>query len=428
MFSALKFMVASVIVALFGGFLLMALLSTPQGDELTPAAVTASPSPEATDQPAPETTEELLPSLIAEEIQPGILRVDSDGVRFLSSADNRDVVVGYDGGIWLLRDNGFLRVGSDTFQPWPSDVDPDRPINVLEVTPDGTYWALPSASEYLPDARWGSGLRSSDGEAWTPESCPTEDCTGVTVAPDGTVWASWTDEGGAYRVGHLGQEGWETLDGFVPADFGPGVFDRLFFTDAGDLHGVVCMWGCSLYRYEDASWQRGRDAYMLVDVGPDGTIWQDGGVGDDVMVTFPGDGLSRYSGGEWATWSSADIPEISFGLFGLDQEFTVAPDGSVWFSLWRSQDGTDPRQGEYWRWEERMQAVEDGRLACDGVARFDGEVLARFLSGKCISVDIAADGSAWVLAESDDEYMTDDVIERWFDLYVITPEAVAEAR
>jgi|GEM_PF-2354849 len=50
MFSAVKFIAAAVIVALFGGFLLAGILTTPQGDELAPAAVTESPSPMATEE------------------------------------------------------------------------------------------------------------------------------------------------------------------------------------------------------------------------------------------------------------------------------------------------------------------------------------------------------------------------------------------
>ena len=44
MFSALKFIAAGVIVALFGSLLLMGVLTTPQGDEILPAAVTGSPT------------------------------------------------------------------------------------------------------------------------------------------------------------------------------------------------------------------------------------------------------------------------------------------------------------------------------------------------------------------------------------------------
>lgn len=44
-FSALKFIAAAVIVALFGGFLLTGVFTTQQGDEMLPAAATESPPP-----------------------------------------------------------------------------------------------------------------------------------------------------------------------------------------------------------------------------------------------------------------------------------------------------------------------------------------------------------------------------------------------
>jgi len=53
MFSTVKFVAVAAIVALFGGFLLTGALTTQQGDELVPAAVTASPSP-ATAYVAPQ--------------------------------------------------------------------------------------------------------------------------------------------------------------------------------------------------------------------------------------------------------------------------------------------------------------------------------------------------------------------------------------
>jgi hypothetical protein len=45
MFSALKFVAAAAIVALFGGFLLTGVFTTQQEDEMPPAAATESPSP-----------------------------------------------------------------------------------------------------------------------------------------------------------------------------------------------------------------------------------------------------------------------------------------------------------------------------------------------------------------------------------------------
>jgi hypothetical protein len=50
MFSALKFVAVAAIVTLFGGLLLTGILTTPQDDEVLPAAVTESPSPTATDE------------------------------------------------------------------------------------------------------------------------------------------------------------------------------------------------------------------------------------------------------------------------------------------------------------------------------------------------------------------------------------------
>ncbi len=48
MFSAVTFAAAAAIVALFGGFVLSGALTTQQGEETVPAAVTASPSPATT--------------------------------------------------------------------------------------------------------------------------------------------------------------------------------------------------------------------------------------------------------------------------------------------------------------------------------------------------------------------------------------------
>ena len=106
MFSALKFVAAAVIVALFGGFLLAGLLTTPRNDVL-PAAVTASPSPTV--------RSDILPgvALTVEEVEPGFYEVVNDGVRDLRSVEAVDIVAGYDGGVWLLREDGFFRLGND---------------------------------------------------------------------------------------------------------------------------------------------------------------------------------------------------------------------------------------------------------------------------------------------------------------------------
>ena len=64
MLSAAKFVAAAAIVALFGGFLLAGVLTTQQGEEMAPAAVTTSPSPMP--------TEELLLGMVTKEVEPKI--------------------------------------------------------------------------------------------------------------------------------------------------------------------------------------------------------------------------------------------------------------------------------------------------------------------------------------------------------------------
>ena len=54
------------------------------------------------------TTQELLSGMVTEEVEPGIFRVDHDGVRDLSPADNHYLDVGQDGSIWLASYSGDL--------------------------------------------------------------------------------------------------------------------------------------------------------------------------------------------------------------------------------------------------------------------------------------------------------------------------------
>jgi hypothetical protein len=216
-----------------------------------------------------------------------------------------------------------------------------------------------------------------------------------------------------WRVSHLGPMGWQSLDKDTIGELRP----LLPPTDAGDLYGVRYDWLPVLWRYKDGVW-REQGSVFNVDVGPDGTVWADVGAswGDPAL---PDDqlGLARLAGGEWELWAAADfLPDIRIGPAGtlFDYEFEVAPDGSLWFSLWRGADDGDP-------WD--LDSAE-----CDGLARFDGETLDRFLPGRCLLMDIAADGSVWVLA-------TDEAVsvpgeggfpdDQAWGLYVITPEAVA---
>jgi hypothetical protein len=366
------------------------------------------------DPGGPTPTDELLAGMVTEEVEPGVFRVVHDGVRDLTSADNRDIAAGYDDGIWLLRKNGFLRLGDDGSHGWPTVFGPEG--RDFEVGPHGTVWTIPDRW-YGAQSTGQDIYRSADGEEWTVQPCP-DDCVGVTLAPDGRAWASSTDEDGRRRVGLVGSRGYrQPLDGTIPADG----FGRLLFTDSGDRYGVELGWVYSVYLYEDDTWHHTHDFYSAVDVGPDGTVW--GTEGDRWH-----DGLARFADGEWTRWTHDELPEMAWSRGGgmgfgiglrafLDDEFRVAPDGSLWARLWRSGDSVGAVAGgaSVQDWEQRFYAVEDGRAACDGLVRFDGETVDHFLAGRCISMDIAADGSVWALADAEDGG----------DLYVITPEAVA---
>jgi len=117
MFTALRFIAASVVVALFGGFLLVGSYTTRQGDELAPAAEATG---ESTGTPATSVRTDILPgvALTVEEVEPGAFRIADDGVRDLASTNDNDIVAGHDGGLWLVRLNRFFRLGSDTAHAW----------------------------------------------------------------------------------------------------------------------------------------------------------------------------------------------------------------------------------------------------------------------------------------------------------------------
>ena len=80
MFSAVKFVVAGVIVALFGGFLLAGVLTTPQEREAAPAAVNESPSPMTSGElSAPHSATAIFSW--AELVEPGEMSEDGLSVR-----------------------------------------------------------------------------------------------------------------------------------------------------------------------------------------------------------------------------------------------------------------------------------------------------------------------------------------------------------
>ncbi len=410
MFSATKLVVAGVIVALFGGFLLAGILTTPRGDEVVPAAVSASPSPkieQTTPSPAPMTTDEMLSGFTSEQVEPGVLRVVSDSQRDLLSENNRGVVAGQDGSIWLLRKNRFFRLGDAQGHQWHDDDREERSQydnELAAVAPDGTVWAAAWSGQVEAAERL---LGSYDGRDWRVHR-PSKglELWGLAVAADGTVWTRWSARGDDHgSLWALGPDGWRMLE--TP-------WNQWRITGDGEL--ISWEWsldedyGVDVKRYIDGTWQDWRSARLEsappglgttlggseVRAGPDGTVWAflADQVRRDVYLMRLDDTGKR----EWGpTDSTPAMPIVPIA---------VAPDRSLW-------------------------GVPRGST-CDGVSRFDGETWDRYLRDLCIhQMDIADDGSVWLLAGTawDIVKTTKDGTKYGSpaptDLYVITPEAIA---
>jgi len=406
MFSALKFVVAGVIVALFGGFLLSGVLTTQQPDEMAPAAVTESPSP--------MTTEELLSGMVAEEVEPGVYRVVNDGVRHLSLAvgwgsPGHMVDVTPDGSVWLSVQQGdpprMFRLGEE-----PVFKDVEAFPRYREVAPDGSLWGLGEVSDDRP------GILSFDGEGWTVRATTTDRLSALAVGPDGTVWVAaipCTDiEAGACRGTVLLRL--EDDGSLTPIEDWSDVYDgdvspyQLEVSPDGDVWLIGE--GRVLLRFDGEGWEaipgpegwetiQGPERWKVtpdreglnpghmgryLDFGPNGTLW--------VKANATGD-LARFDDPGWTTFAAADgvTGWDATGWFGTDL-LNVAADGSLWLN--GSQTGE----------------------ACGGAAHYHGTTWTSYLVGSCThDFAIAPDGSVWLVADEGTRH----------HLYVITPEAVA---
>jgi hypothetical protein len=346
MFSATKFVVAGVIVALFGGFLLTNVL-TQQGEQSLPE-VGASASEEI--------RSDLLPGvdLEVEEVGPRLVRVLGDGER-QTLRNIVDVAVAPNGDVWVRRQNGTVyRLGAPgnafqqrAFHPhgafhrhvdgtlriadrrlegerWVKD--PDRfCADRGRLALDGTCWV-----PFQPGA--GGALRRLDesGQRFDIDSVAGYPPTGlVDIAPDGTVWTTLSDESSEAIVGLASYDG----SAWTP-----------FEIDAVEGSHLISM-----------------------AVAPDGVVW----------MLFFSDGPSMHAlswdGATWKTYSPlgiapARLPWIEF-----------LPDGSPLFA---------------------------GVAELDGDALRPFEVLASIGDGTSVSLalDNAADGSTWVVVgQPDDE-------------------------
>ena len=117
--------------------------------------------------------------------------------------------------------------------------------------------------------------------------------------------------------------------------------------------------------------------------------------------------VKRYDGSVWQGSAPADYSPDAPDT--RRNSIQVAPDGS----LWRQLDGYSDPDAEW------------------GLARFDGTEWRYYLTGRnVLGVDIAPDGSVWSVASDKAMYdaQGDYDEDLGYDLYVITPEAVARAQ
>ena len=392
MFSALKFVAAAAILALFGGFLLAGVVTTPQDSEVPPAAVTESPSP--------MTTEELPSGMVTEEVEPGVLRVINDGVRDLSSTDigfpGHSVDITPDGDVWLSGDGLTFRLGDEAQSRFPDAIWPPY----LEVAPDGSMWA---ASE--------TAIFSFVGEEWKAQATISDGALrfgSLAIGPDGTVWATdWTgmlllrleDDGTLAPV-----ETW--------ADAYSGVVspDELAVSPDGDVWLVGMVRGDGpdaevLLRFDGSEWEviPGPESFLnhpvgnSLDIGLDDTLWVNTSNGYSGSQGVGG--LARFDDPGWTAFTEADGVQNWGGQgFIATDLLAVAPDGSLWMNGASEFD------------------------CCGGVAHYDGATWDSYLVGSSIhDLAIAPDGSAWVRAST---YGMDGNPLGGVDTYVITPEAV----
>jgi hypothetical protein len=237
----------------------------------------------------------------------------------------------------------------------------------------------------------------------------------------------WRDDQEGVVFGYLGADG-PTVVGEWPFDGG-----YLRVSDRGEAWALYPTgWGFfGVHRFVDGAWREeggnewGEFDRADADVGVDGSFW---GIRDGHYGGSRDDLLTRFDGTEWTTFDPPDGSRTDVAMRELagdgwvPEDFRrsqwgephVASDGSLWVPSRLGVMGRDPDLGG-----GRRNVCGHG---IDGVARFDGETWSRFLPGRCVEVmDIAADGSVWMLASKSDARFP------LAHLYVITPEAVAAA-
>ncbi len=389
-----------------------------------------------TDGVSTTTTPGLLPGvdLVAEEVEPGVYRVLSDGVGHdvasakpvwhTVSPDGDVVVFGSDGEYLDPHLTHFFTLGVEGSHEWERSDLPFAGFFDAAVEADGALWAI-------LDAGWGAENRLGvfDGSSWTTMERPTGSGPAeVEIGPDGTVWAGRTIKNGrGPRVGRLSDGEWSRLPGSDdpalrsyydggPFDIGPD--GTLWFANGGigpirhDFRGLL--------RFDGEDWQvmvpdveRAGAHVNEVAVGPDGTVWVH-------LVPAPGgvseSRLARLGATGWEVFTAQDGVPLPDGVASPD--FAVDAAGTLWIA-----------------WSDFGLSLDepDSDLVhrCPGVLSLDGSEWTRYLVGVCVNhIEVGPQGSVWGSAPFSEAPVSradvnSEPATRPGGLYVITPEAVA---
>jgi hypothetical protein len=406
MFSATKFVVVGVIVALFGAFLFSGVLTQPSEESAPAVGASASAQAEPTDAAtaAPERTPEaeadstnstpdllLGVDLVTKEVEPGVYRVLSDGIRDLTNGV-RNVTVTPEGDAWVWvmgvprsrtascpwdrcrHDWSLVRLG----EPGVSyKVRRDNPWR-LGLTADGvSITGRPKGS--------GKVTRVFDGEAWQKtDLTPYDKCAkgAIMVGADGGCYKTRFADDREVVLKRIDPDGSRTLYTRSTLGLGPDQF--------------ADFWS----------------------VGPDGTIWSPvvrSSMRDGSVL----DGLVAFDGSAWSWVPYDGDAAMTDPWSGM----AVEADGVVWVAFVRgpilSWDGDS--------WTEHplevgrkdslfpVRSWPNGTVWFGSDARWDGTTLSlaepAIPWGSSSQPATAPDGSAWTVIDN--------------KLYVISPEAVA---
>jgi|GEM_PF-6694763 len=415
MFSAVKFVAAAAVVALFGSFLLLA---SPSEQEPAPVAPAASSTPGQveptepveTPRPTPEEWSGLEATDPRPEGQPNhpLMAVDFQEFKGVGPSDWRvwdmaregmdltpfNMAIGPDWDVWEHEQGacGDKMLGEEVACIWQVGVPgveflPEGTEFIdFAVGPDGLIWGVSQ-----------QGLVAFDGRDWFVHdyAAGREDDSSVAwdIAPDGSAWLLEEMRDDRLRLVHATTEGVEFVD--TDGLFAAPISDfRFWLAIASD--GSIWLSGepapcfpCPTHeppigfiaRLDGQAWVQedplGDGSPMTgagVASGPNGSLWA-------LITTDDSTYLATLEDSGWSVFGVEQaLPALEDGYPVVYGAWLVGSDGTAWFSASLGHQGRD-------------------------LVSFDGETWnTHLLAGRDIRDAAAApDGSVWVSLEDDGE-------------------------